>query len=204
MQKYSELGVLLNRRGEWGQNLPPRLVVDESEIRGAKRGRGQEPNGAGGCRRGTMVDANPPPPSPPPNPSVPKRVRKTGPNTVLQPLEERITIEPKAPRVLTVKEMLQKMSDRATYGGKFQKARLKTVESERPESSTQQPIRSQMTEKVPGITANCNQSLYKEGMESAEHLVKWTEKSQRSIPEEDLVSGTNSDAQLELENADAD
>ena len=114
MQKYSELGVLLNRRGEWGQNLPPRLVVDESEIRGAKRGRGQEPNGAGGCRRGTMVDANPPPPSPPPNPGVPKRIRKTGPNSVLQPLEDRIKLDPKAPKILTVKEMLQKLSDRAT------------------------------------------------------------------------------------------
>ena len=31
MLKYAEKGNLLNRRGEWGQNLPPRLTLKDSE-----------------------------------------------------------------------------------------------------------------------------------------------------------------------------
>ena len=181
----------MNRRGEWGQNLPPRLVVDDSESRGAKRGRGQEPNGAGGCQRGTMVDANPPPPSPPPSPGVPKRLRKTGPNSVLQPLEERIHLEPKTPRILTVKEMIQKMSDRAAYRGKLQNSQAKTVESERSGASTQEPIRGQMIGRVPEIIERSDQSLHKEEIESVEHLEQLTVERHRSIPEEDLESGTS-------------
>ena len=56
MLKYGDKGVLLNRRGEWGQNLPPQLQIQENsssekETKGAYNS-SRGPGGDGGHGRG--------------------------------------------------------------------------------------------------------------------------------------------------------
>ena len=48
-----------------------------------------------------------------------------------------------------------------------------------------------MTGRVPEVIERSDQSLYKEEIESVENLGQLTVESRGSIPEEDLVSGTN-------------
>ena len=50
MLKYSAMGTLLNRRGEWGQNLPPKLTLEDEETGGPKRSREQPQMGRLTCR----------------------------------------------------------------------------------------------------------------------------------------------------------
>ena len=40
MVEYGGKGLLLNRRGEWGQNLPPQLMIDDGSTKGPKRAYG--------------------------------------------------------------------------------------------------------------------------------------------------------------------
>ena len=54
--EYGDKGLLLSRRGEWGQNLPPKRVVDDGEAKGPKRAYGRCKGPEGG-----REDPTPPP-----------------------------------------------------------------------------------------------------------------------------------------------
>ena len=79
MLKYSELGNLLNRRGEWGQNLPPKLVMEEEE-KGGKRSKDQPQAGRPTCQPppGSHLEERSPP-HPPPASKRSRESRSVGP-----------------------------------------------------------------------------------------------------------------------------
>ena len=101
MVKYREKGILLNRRGEWGQNLPPKLTVNDGSLKGPKRAFGScKGPGEESSREEGQGD-----PHVPPNHHQ-RKDREAG----LQGSKEleirnRVVI---APKVLTIKGMLRK------------------------------------------------------------------------------------------------
>ena len=101
MLKYAEKGILLNRRGEWGQNLPPKLTVDDGSIGGPKRSL-ETQRGSGACMNDPKGGPNGAVTTPAPPAKKSRRKGPSGQNS----LESRVTL---APKILTVKGMLSKL-----------------------------------------------------------------------------------------------
>ena len=179
------MGTLLNRRGEWGQNLPPQLTLDDGESGGAKRSNGRQTTGASQRPQNPQRSKTPPPPAS-------KRLRVV--ESLNAPLEDRIRVEPK---VLTIKQILERMKvpgtrvrDKHTSGASNKKvAELKTIEIEKQATNENLDLRgegglgesaSNLT-KLPGI-----REVYKENIESGEHLRESVVVNSGHITEEGL------------------
>ena len=192
MVKYSELGNLLNRRGEWGQNLPPKLIIEEDE-KGGKRSRDQHQAGRPACVTPGSTPKERSPPPPPPESKRPRKLKSEG-----IELEDRVRLAPKEKKVLTVKEMMKRIAerrlevaDRPTSGGLPKIAKLKNTEkdqgSDDPMAQPRIIMKPIMSEKVPSQLGQ--ESLHKEVNSVGKHLVKSESRKSTPVPDEDLSAG---------------
>ena len=202
MQVYAGKGTLLNRRGEWGQNLPPKLVFEEDIHQNGNGKRGQEQSSGGGGSqsqsrgvdqgaRGARDLAQGDPPE--------KRIRKgkIAPGNQ-ESLGERIRI---APKILTVKEMFREQSIagmRRTQqddmcptprASESLNPRLKTLDSIDPRGEQTDQLGHKPEEKVP---ANEARNLYRGVNQELEHQVlNFIPRDQVAETEEDKDRGTS-------------
>ena len=139
------------------------------------------------------------PPSPPPNPVI-KKQRKS--QRELVPLDQRVTLAPRSKKVLTVKEMIEKMSesrkpgDRPTSRGLKFSAKLKSTDEKIGASNDPivQPRGVISNERNPSQLENItNQSLYNERFGEREHLVLVIKSKlpENFIPDEVQPAGTS-------------
>ena len=131
MVKYGEKGLLLNRRGEWGQNLPPKLTLDTQEQAPTRKRMGaqmpiqKDPDGSGAPPRSKRTKVAQDTPEVPPigghlqeqdaqdqeqGDGVQETAEAThGPEAAPLPKVEQEGQTPRTTKIWTSKEMLQYM-----------------------------------------------------------------------------------------------
>ena len=140
------------------------------------------------------------PPSPPPPNPVSKKQRKS--QKELVPLDQRVILAPKAKKVLTVKEMIEKMNesrkpgDRPTSRGLFNfSAKLKSTDEKNGTTSDPivQPRGVIRNERNPSQLEKLTRSLYNEKFGEREHpvLIRKSKLPENFIPDEVQPAGTS-------------